>query len=68
MSRAKRIFIIFSVLIVAIGGGLLWHSHTVNKAQNKEFNPIAEPMIRDLVSSHGKPMFEFSDCRPRRGN
>jgi hypothetical protein len=65
MSRAKRIFIIFSVLIVAIGGGLLWHSHTVNKAQNKEFNPIAEPMIRDLVSSNWSAKVVYKYASPR---
>jgi hypothetical protein len=63
--RAKRIFTIFSALIIVIGGGLLWHSHTVNKAQNKEFNLIAEPMIRDLVSSKWSTNAVYKYASPR---
>jgi hypothetical protein len=65
MSRTKQLSTIFSLLIVVIVGGLLWHLHTVNRAENKKFNSIAEPMIKDLASSGWSPKAIYKYASPR---
>jgi hypothetical protein len=65
MSRAKQVLMALSLLIVVIGGGWLWRLHSVRAAQNKEFDSVVEPMIRDLTSSNWSPNVVYKYASPR---
>jgi hypothetical protein len=65
MSRANQVLMALSGLIVVIGGGWLWRLHNVRAAQNMEFDAVAEPMIRALVSSKWSPNVVYKYASPR---